>query len=131
MIAALAPNPSNKEEFSMAPRNVLDSEPVIDLVHLARQTMSDQALEVELLELFDRQSARILAQLIDAGAIDAKLCGDLAHKLKGSALAIGAGRVARSAAAYEAACSSGAGAPVAEVAEAVEEARAAIGRLLG
>ena len=43
-----------------------NEEPVIDLVHLARQTMGDQALETELLDLFDRQSARIVSQLAAA-----------------------------------------------------------------
>src|ERR1700691_2269812 len=68
------------------------SEPVIDLVHLARQTLSDQTLEVELLDLFERQSARIVAQLRETRAGDAKTRGDLAHTLRGSALAVGAGR---------------------------------------
>jgi HPt (histidine-containing phosphotransfer) domain-containing protein len=111
-------------------------EPVIDLVHLARQTDSDQALEMELLEMFERQSGRIASQLVQAGAGDGKLCGELAHMLKGSALAIGAGRVARSARAYEAVQAAGSrggasGAALDELVDAVAEARAAIARLLG
>ncbi len=112
-------------------------EPIIDLVHLARQTMGDQALEIELLELFDGQSARIVAQLAGARAGDAKLRGDLAHTLRGSALAIGAGRVARTAQAYEALCAAEppsegvANAALEALVEAVAEARAAIARLLG
>jgi HPt (histidine-containing phosphotransfer) domain-containing protein len=105
-------------------------------VHLARQTDSDQALEVELLEMFERQSGRIASQLVQAGAGDGKLCGELAHMLKGSALAIGAGRVARSARAYEAVQGAGSrggasGAALDELVDAVAEARAAIARLLG
>jgi len=112
-------------------------EPAIDLVHLARQTMGDQALEIELLELFDGQSARIVAQLAATRATDAKLRGDLAHTLRGSALAIGAGRVARTAQAYEAlqherSPRQGAVDGALEaLAGAVAEARTAIARLLG
>jgi HPt (histidine-containing phosphotransfer) domain-containing protein len=111
-------------------------EPVIDLVHLARQTESDQALEVELLEMFERQSARIVSQLMRAGAREGKFCSDLAHTLRGSALAIGAGRVARAAQAYEAIYAAGSrggssSAALAELVDAVAEARAAIARLIG
>ena len=113
-----------------------EPEPIIDLVHLSRQTLSDQALEVELLDLFDRQSARIIAQLRDAGADDGKVRGDLAHTLRGSALAVGAGRVARVAQIYEARCASAprgaaAAAALEALASAVAEARATIAQLLG
>ena len=37
--------------------------PAIDFGHLARQSLGDQALEVELMQLFDRQAARIAAEL--------------------------------------------------------------------
>jgi HPt (histidine-containing phosphotransfer) domain-containing protein len=144
-MVAIASNRSKTREFSAAERGFADAEeahlsqpnePVIDLVHLSRQTMSDQALELELLDLFERQSARIVAQLKDVGASDAKLCGDLAHTLRGSALAIGAARVARSAQVYEASCSSqthGAAARAAldALADSVAEARATIADLLG
>jgi HPt (histidine-containing phosphotransfer) domain-containing protein len=104
-------------------------------VHLSRQTLSDQALEVELLDLFERQSARIVAQLRQAGCGDAKICGDLAHTLRGSALAVGAGRVARMAQIYETHCAAAQG-PAADaaleaLAGAVAEARATIAQLLG
>ncbi len=71
----------------------------IDLVHLARQTMGDRELEKELLALFDRQAAQIADQLATAesGAESA----NLAHKLKGSARAIGAAAVAAAAENYE------------------------------
>jgi HPt (histidine-containing phosphotransfer) domain-containing protein len=113
-----------------------EHEPVIDLVHLSRQTLSDQALEVEILDLFDRQSARIVAQLREAGDGDGKVCGDLAHMLRGSALAVGAGRVARLAQIYEARCAEatcgpGAAAALEALAAAVVEARATIAQLLG
>jgi HPt (histidine-containing phosphotransfer) domain-containing protein len=113
-----------------------ENEPAIDLVHLSRQTLSDQALEVELLDMFDRQSARIMAQLRESGAADAKLCANLAHTLRGSALAVGAGRVARSAHIYEAQCAApvrgtSTGAALEALADAVREARSTIAELLG
>src|SRR5271167_1222011 len=78
---------------------VNSDEPAIDLVHLARQTDGDAALEAELLALFDRQSANLLAQLAVDGAARADRAdrADIAHKLRGSALAVGAGRVASAA----------------------------------
>jgi HPt (histidine-containing phosphotransfer) domain-containing protein len=71
----------------------------IDLVHLARQTMGDRALEMELLALFDRQAGEIADRLSIAETGGAS--ADLAHKLKGSARAIGAGAVAAAADNYE------------------------------
>jgi HPt (histidine-containing phosphotransfer) domain-containing protein len=101
-MVAIAQTPYKSIEYPAAERGSdgQGAEPVIDLVHLSRQTLSDEALERELLDLFERQSARIVAQLSDPGAGDAKIRGDLAHTLRGSALAIGATRVARSAQIY-------------------------------
>ncbi|WP_158813392.1 Hpt domain-containing protein [Methylocapsa sp. S129] len=144
-MVALAINHSKSREYLAAEQGFgggdeafggQEGEPVIDLVHLSRQTLSDQALEVELLDLFERQSARIVAQLMEPGAGDAKTRGDLAHTLRGSALAIGAGRVARTAQVYEASCAApprgaAAGAALAALAAAVAEARATIAQLLG
>jgi HPt (histidine-containing phosphotransfer) domain-containing protein len=146
-LAALASNHSDPTDYQAVDSAPVDraadcaweggagTEPAVDLVHLARQTDGDEALERELLEMFDRQSARILSQLRDARADDAKIGGDLAHTLKGSALAIGAGRVARSAQTHEAACASGLrddalAATLDGLATAVAEARAAIASLL-
>jgi hypothetical protein len=128
--------PSSEPGFD-EDRSAQAGEPAIDLVHLARQTMGDQALEIELLELFDGQSARIVAQLAGARAGDAKLRGDLAHTLRGSALAIGAARVARTAQAYEALHNErsprqgSVDGALEALTGAVAEARAAIARLLG
>ena len=147
-MAALASNRSKPMDFSYSAREFGESgagtaaareiagEPIIDLVHLARQTLSDQTLEVELLDLFERQSARIVAQLLDMRDADAKIRGDLAHTLRGSALSIGAGRVARAAQLYETACVSGLrggalSATLNALADAVAEARATIAQLLG
>jgi HPt (histidine-containing phosphotransfer) domain-containing protein len=140
-MVAIATNRSKTREFP-AVRRAFDGgratlnepdEPAIDLVHLSRQTMSDAALELELLAMFDRQSARIVDQLRQAGQGEAKLRGELAHTLRGSALAIGAGRVSRSAQVYEANCSGPAAAALAALdalADSVAEARATIAELL-
>jgi HPt (histidine-containing phosphotransfer) domain-containing protein len=147
-MAAIASNPSKSMDYSAAGRDVSHygaglslpreegGEPIIDLVHLARQTLSDQALEIELLDLFERQSARIVAQLTEIRDRDAKIGGALAHTLRGSALSIGAGRVARAAQVYEAACEAGLrggalNATLRALADAVAEARATIASLLG
>ncbi len=137
-MAADVPSRCEKSEFP-APERPAEHDcdaPVIDLAHLARQTLGDPALEAELLALFENQSARITAQLTGRGAGDAKSRGDLAHTLRGSALAIGAGEVARTAQGYETACAAGspgaacAGAALDQLVEAVARARAAIARLL-
>ena len=70
----------------------------IDLVHLARMTLGERSLEREVLQLFDRQAMLLLGRMqsAPAGALPS-----LAHTLKGSARAIGAGGVARAAEAVE------------------------------
>jgi HPt (histidine-containing phosphotransfer) domain-containing protein len=96
----------------------------IDFEHLNRMTLDDAGLEQEVLAMFVAQSARLVSTLAtkpsDAGA--------LAHTLKGSARAIGAFAVADAAARLEAAIarSVDASAALAELGEAVAEARAAI-----
>ncbi len=123
--------PSERATFAMS-----GDEPAIDLVHLARQTDGDVALEAELLSLFDRQAANLLEQLAAEGAARA-LCADIAHKLRGSAVAIGAGRVASAAQTLETLSGRGhAGEQdreraLAGLAGAVAEARAAIAAWLG
>jgi HPt (histidine-containing phosphotransfer) domain-containing protein len=110
------------------------SEPAIDLVHLARQTDGDLALQQELLALFDRQSASLLALSSDRSAAPRRRA-DAAHQLKGSALALGAGAVARAAAAVETALAGNVSGPeavesaLAALAAAVEAARAALADL--
>jgi len=73
----------------------------IDLVHLARQTLGDRALEIELLRLFERQCEQIVRRLEGPVGGDRRVRQDLAHTLKGSAQAVGAGAVAAAAARYE------------------------------
>ncbi len=70
----------------------------IDLVHLARQTMGDKALEIDVLQLFARQIRESMKEL--AGAKGAARAA-AAHRLKGSAAAVGATEVARTAALLE------------------------------
>ena len=106
--------------------------PAIDLVHLARQTMDDPALETELLEMFDRQSASLIAQLKRDDVADARACVEIAHKLRGSALALGAARVAAAAQALEDRCAAGGSdnAPLIDALDAaVEQARTEIADL--
>lgn len=100
----------------------------IDFQHLDRMTLGDAGLEQEVLAMFVAQSARLVSTLAtmpsDAGA--------LAHTLKGSAGAIGAFAVADAAERLEAAIARGFGASaaLAEISEAVAEARAAIEAVL-
>jgi HPt (histidine-containing phosphotransfer) domain-containing protein len=117
-------------------------EPPVDLVHLARQCQGDPALEQELLHLFRRlapvEAARLSDPLLGLGPK-----ADLAHKLRGSALAIGAGRVARAAWTIEHLARAPGGEPpsrehsaevessIRRLGQAVAEAIAAIEQLLG
>ena len=71
----------------------------IDLVHLARQTMGDKLLEIEVLQMFARQ-ARSCLQDFASGNDEQIKAG--AHRLKGAARAVGAFKVAESAEGFEA-----------------------------
>lgn len=107
----------------------------IDLVHLSRQTLGDRALEVELLRLFERQCEQIVARLEGAGPSGgSRARQDLAHTLKGSAQAIGAGAVAAAAARYEDLLGSSpdeaAPQALSALRAAAQEARRAVARLL-
>jgi HPt (histidine-containing phosphotransfer) domain-containing protein len=70
----------------------------IDRQHLQRMTSGDRGLEQEVLCLFDRQAALLIERMRDSNA---RAIGALAHTLKGSAVGIGAGRVASAAEAAE------------------------------
>ncbi|PKA41388.1 Hpt domain-containing protein [Rhizobium sullae] len=89
----------------------------IDLVHLAKQTMGDKALEVEVLQIFARQARGCLNE-ISSG--DAKRIQAAAHRLKGAASAVGAFGVFEAAEAIENNCSDAAN--MAAVGAAVVEA---------
>lgn len=70
----------------------------IDLVHLAKQTMGDKVLEIEVLQMFARQARNCLQDIGSGNADTAKAA---AHRLKGAASAVGAFKVAAAAGAYE------------------------------
>ncbi len=102
----------------------------IDSAHLARMTFGDRSLEREVLQLFDRQAAILVDRMRGS---EPGLVSSLAHTLKGSALNVGARRVAKASEAMEAA----AGASSADYAQAlgilaqtVVEARERIAEML-
>jgi HPt (histidine-containing phosphotransfer) domain-containing protein len=66
----------------------------IDFDHLARQTMGDKALELEVLQMFARQARESMKEL--AGTEGAARAA-VAHRLKGSARAVGADAIAAAA----------------------------------
>lgn len=70
----------------------------IDFVHLARQTMGDKELEIEILQLFTRNARTLLHELSTVNDIQMKA---VAHRLKGSADAVGAFNVSAAAEAVE------------------------------
>jgi len=72
-------------------------DPPLDLVHLARQCLGDHELEAELLGLFRLQAPALTAQLADQSLLSLESKAKIAHKLRGSALSVGAGRVAQAA----------------------------------
>ena len=82
---------------TVAPSLVPD-QPAIDLAHLARMTFGEENLEGEVLRLFDRQAAMLLARM--AGAPPSEVAA-FAHTLTGSARGIGAWQVAKAAEAVE------------------------------
>ncbi|CAA2099618.1 hypothetical protein MBUL_00243 [Methylobacterium bullatum] len=73
---------------------------LIDHAYLAQQTFGDTDLAHELLVLFSGQCRRLLPGITDPG-LDDHHRADLAHTLKGSALGVGAARVAELSAAIE------------------------------
>jgi HPt (histidine-containing phosphotransfer) domain-containing protein len=100
----------------------------IDLAHLKRMTLGDAGLEREVLAMFARQAVDLIGALAGLPADAA----ELAHRLNGSARAIGAFQVAAAAEALEAAIRDG-GEPSAALAalrHAVAAARGAIDAML-
>ncbi len=71
----------------------------IDLVHLARQTMGDKALELEVLQMFARQSRESMK---DLAMTEGEARAAVAHRLKGSAQSVGATAIGKAAEALEA-----------------------------
>ena len=70
----------------------------IDLVHLARQTMGDKALELEVLQMFARHARESMKEL---AATEGDARAAAAHRLKGSAQSVGAVAVSKAAGALE------------------------------
>lgn len=99
----------------------------IDLDHLSRMTLGERSLEREVLALFDRQAQILFLRMTKTTPAAAAAA---AHTLKGSAVGIGAWRVARAAEAVEQAGAAKLAAAVSALGVAVEEARAAIAALL-
>src|SRR5574337_240506 len=71
----------------------------LDLVHLTRQCQGDPELEDSLLRLFRRQARMLTAELPNLHSIEAKI--DFVRRVRGSALSVGARRVAAAAALVE------------------------------
>src|SRR5260370_37080190 len=71
----------------------------IDRAFLSRQSLGDQDLERDLLRLFDQRARKLVDEI--AATANAAAHRDLAHGLRGSALAIAALRVARATARYD------------------------------
>jgi HPt (histidine-containing phosphotransfer) domain-containing protein len=112
-----------------ADRRIANARPV-DLVHLALQTLGNKDLETEVLGLFLRQSTIQIARIGSAPSPRDQF--EAAHKLKGSARAIGAARVAECAEDVEIAAERGGdiAAPLAELARAVTIANSFITALI-
>ncbi len=72
---------------------------VVDLGHLARYTGGDEAINAEILKLFDTQTSELVERLqaiLDAR--DAKSWKEVTHTLKGAARGVGAFELADAAA---------------------------------
>ena len=99
---------------------------VIDTEHLSRMTLGELSLQREVLGLFDRQADMLLPR-IRQGAPTAAAS---AHTLKGSAVGIGAFKVARAVEEVEQAKDGQIAAAVDTLAAVLDEAKAEIARLL-
>ena len=64
---------------------------------MARQCLGDHELEAELLGLFRLQARALTAQLSETCPLSLETKANIAHTLRGSALAVGARRVANAA----------------------------------
>lgn len=100
----------------------------VDLVHLARQTFGSSELEREVLRLFVLQGGDLVRRI--GAAANASERAEIAHRLKGSARAIGAMRVGRLAEALEMAPAAQVGDLLAEIGRAVEDVERFVAELL-
>jgi len=113
------------KEFESPP--LAPVEAAIDLDHLSRMTLGERSLEREVLALFCRQGDILLQRMETASP---PVAAAAAHTLKGSALGIGAWRVARAADAVEQASAAVIEDAIGALSEAVDEAKMAIAGLL-
>jgi HPt (histidine-containing phosphotransfer) domain-containing protein len=104
---------------------------ILDIAHLARMTFGDMGLQREVLGLFDRQVAMLLARMHGAPPT---VTAALAHSIGGSARGVGAWEVAAAAEEFERAARQAGAHTVADALCALEgaigAARSAIGELL-
>jgi HPt (histidine-containing phosphotransfer) domain-containing protein len=100
---------------------------VIDIEHLSRVTLGELSLQREVLALFDRQADMLLPR-IRGGA--PPMAAVSAHTLKGSAVGIGAFKVAHAVEQVEQAREAQIGAAVERLAAVLQETKAEIARLL-
>ncbi len=107
----------------------VDSDPPVDLVHLARHCLGDRELEDELLRLFRLQAQALAAQLSDPTQLSLESKAKIAHKLRGSALAVGARRVAGAALRIEELAAAAGDRPRLDIDDRVAEARALLALL--
>jgi HPt (histidine-containing phosphotransfer) domain-containing protein len=99
----------------------------IDIEHLSRMTLGERSLEREVLALFDRQAEMLLPRIRRG---EPTLAAASVHTLKGSALGIGAFKVAGAAEAVEQAEEAAIASAIDTLAVVLEEAKAEIARLL-
>src|SRR5262245_33397482 len=103
---------------------------VLDRAHLERMTLGDRSLEREVLQLFDRQAELLIGRMRASAPAAA---ATLAHTVKGSAMGIGAGRVARAAEDIELSANQApgeCGRAIGQLALAIDEIRVEIGAIL-
>jgi HPt (histidine-containing phosphotransfer) domain-containing protein len=114
-------------DFMPSPPTAPDDTP-IDIGHLGRMTLGDASLERQVLAMFSAQTDSLIGALTALPADAAAL----AHKLMGSARAIGAFRLADAAHRLEAAIQNGAAPakPLGDLADAVAQARSAVEAML-
>ncbi len=81
--------------------SIVGDEPPIDIGHLARTSLGDRHLELQVLQLFDRQAEMLLGCMREEADQAPAGVASAAHTLAGSARDIGAWRVAAAAEALE------------------------------
>lgn len=128
-IAAQTADQEPRQEPARASSRREPVQSAIDTAHLSRMTLGDHALEIQVLELFDRQADLLTARMREVAPAGV---ATLAHTLTGSARGIGAWQVAAAAEALERAVGETTNLVPAltHLAAAVEDARLAIGGLL-